>query len=72
MASATKTKESLMRWFVRAAILAAAASLQASAWAAPPPQNTADRAVPAPADAKAPVTILVSIDGFRPIISTAG
>ena len=55
-----------MRWIARAALLAAAASLQASAWASPPPQTAADRVAPAPAaDAMAPVTILVSIDGFR-------
>ena len=66
MASATKTMESPMRWIARAALLAAAASLQASAWAAPPPQSAPDRAASAPAaEAKAPVTILVSIDGFR-------
>jgi predicted AlkP superfamily pyrophosphatase or phosphodiesterase len=66
MAGATKTMESPMRWIARAALLAAAASLQASAWAAPPPQSTSDRAASAPAaEAKAPVTILVSIDGFR-------
>jgi predicted AlkP superfamily pyrophosphatase or phosphodiesterase len=66
MASATKTMESSMRWIAWAALLAAAAPLQASAWASPPPQSAAERVAPPPAaDAKAPVTILVSIDGFR-------
>jgi predicted AlkP superfamily pyrophosphatase or phosphodiesterase len=61
-------KESLMRWIVRAAFLAAATALPVSAGASPPPQNAAS-ALSWPAaetETKAPVTILVSIDGFRP------
>jgi predicted AlkP superfamily pyrophosphatase or phosphodiesterase len=65
MACTTKTTESSMRWIARAALVAAAVSLQTGAWASPP-QSAPDRAAPAPApEARAPVTILVSIDGFR-------
>ena len=56
-----------MRWIARAAFLAAAIALPAYASASPPPQSAA-RPLPAPvaeAETKAPVTILVSIDGFR-------
>jgi len=60
MAGADTTKESLMRWIARAALLAAFAVGQVCA-AAPAPQATA----PAVVEVKAPVTILVSIDGFR-------
>jgi len=67
MAGMGSTKESLMRWIARAAILASMVSLpvgigtaRAQDAAATPP------AAPAPAvEAKKPVTILVSIDGFR-------
>src|SRR3569623_1058268 len=51
-----------MRWIARAATLVLAAAL--SACAAPPPPQMA--AAPASAEARAPATILVSIDGFRP------
>ena len=55
-----------MRWIARAAILAFAVSLQGHAGAAPPPQSAASAAAPAAAaEARTPVTILVSIDGFR-------
>jgi hypothetical protein len=60
------TKESLMRWIARAAILAAAMSLQACVADTPPPQGVAIASEPARAETRAPVTILVSIDGFRP------
>ena len=56
-----------MRWIARAAFLAAAIALPAYASASPPPQSAA-RPLPTPvaeAETKAPVTILVSIDGFR-------
>src|SRR3569623_524365 len=51
-----------MRWIARAATLVLAAAL--SACAAPPPPQMA--AAPASAEARAPATILVSIDGVRP------
>jgi predicted AlkP superfamily pyrophosphatase or phosphodiesterase len=60
------TKESLMRWIARAAILVAAMSLQACVADTPPPQGVAIASEPARAETRAPVTILVSIDGFRP------
>lgn len=56
-----------MRWIARAAFLAAAIALPAYAGALPQPQSVASTP-PAPvaeAEAKAPVTILISIDGFR-------
>lgn len=55
-----------MRWVAWAAVLTVAASLQACAGAATPPQSAASAVAPAPeVEAKPPVTILVSIDGFR-------
>jgi predicted AlkP superfamily pyrophosphatase or phosphodiesterase len=54
-----------MRWIVRAFSLAAAVALGACA-ATPPPVLAGNPPVEASSDARAPVTILVSIDGFRP------
>jgi len=57
-----------MRWYSKIAAAALAAVLQACATApvaAPPPAMVPVAAVPAPAERRAPVTILVSIDGFR-------
>lgn len=65
MAGAESTKESLMRWIARAAILAVAASLSVHAWASPPQTAPASTTSRSEIEAKAPVTILVSIDGFR-------
>lgn len=65
MAGADSTKESLMRWIARAAILVVAASLSIHAWASPPQSAPASAASRAETETKAPVTILVSIDGFR-------
>ena len=50
-----------MRWIARAVTLALAVAL--SACAAPPPQITI---TPVSTETRAPVTVLVSIDGFRP------
>lgn len=59
-----------MRWYSKIAAAALAAILQACATApvaAPPPaMPAATAAVPAPAEPRPPVTILISIDGFRP------
>ena len=57
-----------MRWLLRAALLSALAALPAGAIAAPAGQETASAPVAATvtAEPKVPVTILVSIDGFRP------
>lgn len=59
-----------MRWYSKIAAAALAAILQACATApvaAPPPAPAPAPAVaPASAEQRAPVTILVSIDGFRP------
>jgi len=55
-----------MRWIARAAFLAAIAALPGCAGASPP--QSAASALPSPvaeAETKAPVTVLVSIDGFR-------
>ncbi len=60
-----------MKWTSRLAAAAIAALLQACATApvgGPPPMPTAAAAV----EAKAPVTILVSIDGFKPDYLTRG
>ena len=54
-----------MRWIVRAAILVVAASLSVPAWASPPQTAPASTTSRSEIEAKAPVTILVSIDGFR-------
>lgn len=54
-----------MRWIARAAILAVAASLSVHAWASPPQSTPTSTASPTQTETKAPVTILVSIDGFR-------
>ena len=51
----------MMRWIVRAAILAVAAMVPLTVAPARP-----QAAASAPVEARAPVTILISIDGFRP------
>lgn len=52
-----------MRWTSRIAVLAACIALQACAVA---PRSAPQPIAAAPNEARAPVTILVSIDGFRP------
>ncbi|MEO5494674.1 MAG: nucleotide pyrophosphatase/phosphodiesterase family protein [Sphingomonas sp.] len=52
-----------MRWISRIAALAACIALQACATA---PQSAPATIAAAPTETRAPVTILVSIDGFRP------
>jgi predicted AlkP superfamily pyrophosphatase or phosphodiesterase len=54
-----------MRFVARVAVCAALSMLQACTNGSAPPVATA-ATVAAPADARTPVTILVSIDGFRP------
>lgn len=54
-----------MRWISRAAILAVATSLSVHAGASPPQSTQISATSPAQTEARAPVTILVSIDGFR-------
>jgi predicted AlkP superfamily pyrophosphatase or phosphodiesterase len=57
-----------MRWYSKIAAAALAAALQACATApvaAPPPALAPVAAAPTPAERRAPVTILISIDGFR-------
>ena len=53
-----------MRWIARAFAAAAAAALTACSTATPPPQVVG--MLPQPRQDRAPVTILISIDGFRP------
>ena len=52
-----------MRWISRIATLAACVALQACTTA---PQSVSRSPIAAPTETRAPVTILVSIDGFRP------
>ena len=54
-----------MRWIVRAFTIAATVALGACA-ATPPPVHAGNPPAEAASEARAPVTILISIDGFRP------
>lgn len=70
MNDSTSRHSAAMRWTSRFAATALAALLQACV--TPPVEAPRPAVVNAPAEARAPVTILISIDGFRPDYLTRG